>query len=142
MIKQFLLKLQQNKKRKQLREWLQTEQELKKREAARVMVLDYSYKITEVELEVLKQGNKKLYIQHLKRERVLKIKKKLDKVFNDTEIARANEIFGNIYFEENKGKLYILTRINLETMSGFDETKNAIEIFKRKSGIIEGFIWR
>ena len=142
MIKQFLLKLQQNKKRKQLRKWLQTEQELKKREAVSVMALDYSYKITEVELEVLKQGNKKLYIQHLKREGVLKIKKKLDKVFNDTEIARANEIFGNIYFEENEGKLYILTRINLETMSGFDETKNAIEIFKRKSGIIEGFIWR
>ena len=142
MIKQFLFKLQQRKEKKQVKGWLHVERKLQERAAASVMVLDYSYKITEVELEVLKHGNKKLYIQHLKRERVLKIKKKLDKVFNDTEIARANEIFGNIYFEENEGKLYILTRINLEAMSGFDETKNAIEIFKRKSGIIEGFIWR
>lgn len=141
MIKQFLLKLQQNKKRKQLREWLQTEQELKKRGSARVMVLDYSYKITEVELEVLKQGNKKLYIQHLKREGALKIKKKLDRVLNDTEISRTNEVLNNIYLEENDGKLYFVTYIELREMRGFDNIKNSIEVFKRKAGIVQGIIW-
>ena len=94
-----------------------------------------------MELEVLRQGNKKLYIQYLKRDRTLKIKKKLDKVLNDTEIERANEIFGNIYFEESEGKLYIFTYINLNSVSGFDRIKNSIEIFKRKSLIIQGFVW-
>ena len=141
MIKQFLLKLQQNKKRKQLREWLQTEQELKKRGSARVMVLDYSYKITEVELEVLKQGNKNFYIQHLKKEGVLKIKKKLNRVLNDTEISRVNEVLNNIYLEENDGKLYFVTYIELREMCGFDNIKNSIEVFKRKAGIVQGIIW-
>ena len=141
MIKEFLLKLQKRKKKKSLIGFGATKCELNRSEVP-VVMLDFPYKITEVELEVLKQGNKNFYIQHLKKEGVLKIKKKLNRVLNDTEISRVNEIFGNIYFEENEGKLYILTRINLEAMSGFDETKNAIEIFKRKSGIIEGFVWR
>ena len=141
MIKEFLSKLQKRKKKKSLIGFGATKCELNRSEVP-VVMLDFPYKITEVELEVLKQGNKNFYIQHLKKEGVLKIKKKLNRVLNDTEISRVNEIFGNIYFEENEGKLYILTRINLEAMSGFDETKNAIEIFKRKSGIIEGFVWR
>ena len=141
MIKKILLKLQKEKKKKSLIGFGTPECELKTEEVT-IRMLDFPYRISEIELEVLRQGNKKLYIQHLKREGVLKIKKKLDRVLNDTEISRVNEIFGNIYFEENEGKLYILTRINLEAMLGFDETKNAIEIFKRKSGIIEGFVWR
>ena len=138
MIKRFLLKLQERKKLKKLQ---QIEQELRKRGVARVMVLDYSYKITEVELEVLKQGNKNFYIQHLKKEGVLKIKKKLNRVLNDTEISRANEVLNNIYFEENDGKLYFVTYIELREMRGFDHIKNSIEVFKRKAGIVQGIIW-
>ncbi len=142
MMKQFLSKLSKGNLRKCLIGWEPVEGELKEGETIPIIMLDTSYKISEVELEVLRQGNKKLYIQYLKRDRTLKIKKKLDKVLNDTEIERANEIFGNIYFEENEGKLYIFTYINLNSVSGFDRIKNSIEIFKRKSLIIQGFVWR
>ena len=138
MIKQFLFN---RKAKKHVRGYRTTEWKSNEGEQIPVILLDTSYKISEVELEVLRQGNKKLYIQYLKRDRTLKIKKKLDKVLNDTEIERANEIFGNIYFEESEGKLYIFTYINLNSVSGFDRIKNSIEIFKRKSLIIQGFVW-
>ena len=71
----------------------------------------------------------------------MKIKKKLDRVLNDTEISRANEVLNNIYFEENDGKLYFVTYIELCEMCGFDNIKNSIEVFKRKAGIVQGIIW-
>ena len=138
MIKGFLLKLQQRKK---LRKLQQIEQELRKREMARMEILDTFYEITEVELEVLRQGNKKLYIQYLKRDRTLKIKKKLDRVLNNTEINRLNEVLSNIYLEETDGKLYFVTYISLRKICGFDHMKNSIEVFKRKAGIVQGIIW-
>ena len=140
MIKEFLLKLQKKKKKKSLIGFGVPEYELKTEEVT-IRMLDFPYRISEIELEVLRQGNKKLYIQHLKREGVLKIKKKLDRVLNDTEISRANEVLNNIYFEENDGKLYFVTYIELREMRGFDHIKNSIEVFKRKAGIVQGIIW-
>ncbi|MDR2879723.1 MAG: hypothetical protein LBV03_07415 [Fusobacteriales bacterium] len=130
MIKQFLL----NRKRKKLKkskEWINNLQ----------IIRPAHYEISEVEMEVLKQGNRKLYIQHLKNYRVLKIKKKLDRVLNDTEIQRINEVLNNIYFEEVDGKLYFFTYINLYSVKGFDSIKNSIEVFKRKAGIVQGILW-
>ena len=140
MIKKILLKLQKGKKKRSLISFGATKCELNTDEVP-VVMLDFPYKISEVALEVLRQGNKKLYIQHLKREGVLKIKKKLDRVLNDTEISRANEVLNNIYFEENDGKLYFVTYIELREMCGFDNIKNSIEVFKRKAGIVQGIIW-
>ena len=140
MIKEFLLKLQKKKKKKSLIGFGVPEYELKTEEVT-IRMLDFPYRISEIELEVLRQGNKKLYIQHLKREGVLKIKKKLDRVLNDTEISRANEVLNNIYLEENDGKLYFVTYIELREMRGFDNIKNSIEVFKRKAGIVQAIIW-
>ncbi|MCP1226150.1 hypothetical protein [Sebaldella sp. S0638] len=140
MIKEFLLKLQKRKKKKSLIGFGAKKCELNRSEVP-VVMLDFPYKISEVALEVLRQGNKKLYIQHLKREGVLKIKKKLDRVLNDIEISRANEVLNNIYLEENEGKLYFVTYIELCEMRGFDHIKNSIEVFKRKAGIVQGIIW-
>lgn len=140
MIKKILLKLQKEKKKKSLIGFGTPECELKTEEVT-IRMLDFPYRISEIELEVLRQGNKKLYIQHLKREGVLKIKKKLDRVLNDTEISRANEVLNNIYLEENDGKLYFVTYIELREMRGFDNIKNSIEVFKRKAGIVQAIIW-
>ena len=67
MIKEFLLKLQKRKKKKGLIGFGATKCELNRSEVP-VVMLDFPYKITEVELEVLKQGNKNFYIQQLKKE--------------------------------------------------------------------------
>ena len=92
-------------------------------------------------MEVLRQGNKKLYIQHINQNKNLKIRKKLDRVLNDTEIERINEVLDNMYFEETNCNLYLVTCINLRNMRGFNDIKNTIEIFKRRAEIVKGIIW-
>ena len=145
MIKQFLFKLQKKldtrKIVKDYRKSKYTPWQPEEERIGRIIAIDTSYKITEVELEVLRQGNKKLYIQHINQNKNLKIRKKLDRVLNDTEIERINEVLDNMYFEETNCNLYLVTCINLRNMRGFNDIKNTIEIFKRRAEIVKGIIW-
>ena len=99
------------------------------------------YQITEVELEVLRQGNKDIQIHGKAGATTLKLKKRVDRVLYSRELENANAILGEVKFEEVNGKLYLISFIDLPLKKSFLDVKEAIEDFKRKGLIIKDLYW-
>lgn len=99
------------------------------------------YQITEVELEVLRQGNKDIQIHGKAGDTTLKLKKRVDRVLYSRELENANAILGEVKFEEVNGKLYLISFIDLPVKKSFLDVKEAIENFKRKGLIIKDLYW-
>ena len=99
------------------------------------------YSITEVELEVLRQGNKDIQIQGKAGDTTLKLKKRVDRVLYQRELENANAILGDVKFEEVNGKLYLISFIDLPVKKSFLDIKEAIEDFKRKGLIVKETFW-
>ena len=71
------------------------------------------YSITEVELEVLRQGNKDIQIHGKAGDTTLKLKKRVDRALYKRELENANAILGGVRFEEVNGKLYLISFVDL-----------------------------
>ena len=99
------------------------------------------YQITEVELEVLRQGNKDIQIHGKAGDTTLKLKKRVDRVLYKRELENANAILGDVKFEEVNGKLYLIRFVDLPVKKSFLDVKEAIEDFKRKGLIIKDLYW-
>ena len=99
------------------------------------------YQITEVELEVLRQGNKDIQIHGKAGDTTLKLKKRVDRVLYKRELENVNAILGDVKFEEVNGKLYLIRFVDLPVKKSFLDVKEAIEDFKRKGLIIKDLYW-
>ena len=99
------------------------------------------YQITEVELEVLRQGNKDIQIQGRAGDTTLKLKKRVDRVLYKRELENANAILGDVKFEEVNGKLYLISFVDLPLKKSFLDVKEAVEDFKRKNLIVKEIFW-
>ena len=99
------------------------------------------YQITEVELEVLRQGNKDIQIHGKAGDTTLKLKKRVDRVLYKRELENANAILGDVKFEEVNGKLYLISFIDLPLKKSFLDVKEAVEDFKRKNLIVKEIFW-
>ena len=99
------------------------------------------YSITEVELEVLRQGNKDIQIHGKAGDTTLKLKKRVDRVLYKRELENVNAILGDVKFEEVNGKLYLIRFVDLPVKKSFLDVKEAIEDFKRKGLIIKDLYW-
>ncbi len=99
------------------------------------------YQITEVELEVLRQGNKDIQIHGKAGDTTLKLKKRVDRVLYKRELENANAILGDVKFEEVNEKLYLISFVDLPVKKSFLDVKEAVEDFKRKNLIVKEIFW-
>ena len=99
------------------------------------------YRISEVELEVLRQGNKDIQIHGKAGDTTLKLKKRVDRVLYKRELENANAILGDVKFEEVNGKLYLISFVDLPVKKSFLDVKEAVEDFKRKNLIVKEIFW-
>ena len=99
------------------------------------------YQITEVELEVLRQGNEDIQIHGKAGDTTLKLKKRVDRVLYKRELENANAILGDVKFEEVNDKLYLISFVDLPVKKSFLDVKEAVEDFKRKNLIVKEIFW-
>lgn len=131
MIRRFLNKLNKNKKK----------QERNLEFEAAMTKIFTGYKISEVELEVLRQGNRSIQILGNERYSNLVLKKKVNCFLEDRRINVINEALGEIKFEIINGKLYLFENVDMFFIRSFTELKERIEDFKRKYQIIKDIIF-
>ena len=137
MLKRFLSYIGKIGMRKNLMEI----EEMPEKFVGGIFTIACYYQITEVELEVLRQGNKDIQIQGRAGDTTLKLKKRVDRVLYKRELENANAILGDVKFEEVNGKLYLISFVDLPLKKSFLDVKEAIEDFKRKGLIIKDLYW-
>ena len=137
MLKRFLSYIGKIGMRKNLMEI----EEMPEKFVGGIFTIACYYQITEVELEVLRQGNKDIQIHGKAGDTTLKLKKRVDRVLYKRELENANAILGDVKFEEVNGKLYLISFVDLPLKKSFLDVKEAIEDFKRKGLIIKDLYW-
>ena len=137
MLKRFLSYIGKIGMRKNLMEI----EEMPEKFVGGIFTIACYYQITEVELEVLRQGNKDIQIQGRAGDTTLKLKKRVDRVLYKRELENVNAILGDVKFEEVNGKLYLIRFVDLPVKKSFLDVKEAIEDFKRKGLIIKDLYW-
>ena len=109
MLKRFLSYIGKIGMRKNLMEI----EEMPEKFVGGIFTIACYYQITEVELEVLRQGNKDIQIQGRAGDTTLKLKKRVDRALYKRELENANAILGGVRFEEVNGKLYLISFVDL-----------------------------
>ena len=137
MLKRFLSYIGKIGMRKNLMEI----EEMPEKFVGGIFTIACYYQITEVELEVLRLGNKDIQIHGKAGDTTLKLKKRVDRVLYKRELENANAILGDVKFEEVNGKLYLIRFVDLPVKKSFLDVKEAIEDFKRKGLIIKDLYW-
>ena len=137
MLKRFLSYIGKIGMRKNLMEI----EEMPEKFVGGIFTIACYYQITEVELEVLRLGNKDIQIHGKAGDTTLKLKKKVDRALYKRELENANAILGDIKFEEVNGKLYLISFIDLPLKKSFLDVKEAVEDFKRKNLIVKEIFW-
>ena len=137
MLKRFLSYIGKIGMRKNLMEI----EEMPEKFVGGIFTIACYYQITEVELEVLRQGNKDIQIHGKAGDTTLKLKKRVDRVLYKRELENVNAILGDVKFEEVNGKLYLIRFVDLKVKKSFLDVKEAIEDFKRKGLIIKDLYW-
>ena len=137
MLKRFLSYIGKIGMRKNLMEI----EEMPEKFVGGIFTIACYYQITEVELEVLRQGNKDIQIHGKAGDTTLKLKKRVDRVLYKRELENVNAILGDVKFEEVNGKLYLIRFVDLPVKKSFLDVKEAIEDFKRKGLIIKDLYW-
>ena len=137
MLKRFLSYIGKIGMRKNLMEI----EEMPEKFVGGIFTIACYYQITEVELEVLRQGNKDIQIHGKAGDTTLKLKKRVDRVLYKRDLENVNAILGDVKFEEVNGKLYLIRFVDLPVKKSFLDVKEAIEDFKRKGLIIKDLYW-
>ena len=137
MLKRFLSYIGKIGMRKNLMEI----EEMPEKFVGGIFTIACYYQITEVELEVLRQGNKDIQIHGKAGDTTLKLKKRVDRVLYKRELENANAILGDVKFEEVNEKLYLISFVDLPVKKSFLDVKEAVEDFKRKGLIIKDLYW-
>ena len=137
MLKRFLSYIGKIGMRKNLMEI----EEMPEKFVGGIFTIACYYQITEVELEVLRQGNKDIQIHGKAGDTTLKLKKRVDRVLYKRELENANAILGDVKFEEVNEKLYLISFVDLPVKKSFLDVKEAVEKKKKKNLIVKEIFW-